>query len=401
MRPPEAIMSDPILALAERYRDDIAKFLADLVSIPSLSGQEQGVVERIGAEMRMVGFDEVRVDGLGSIIGRIGSGRRVIAMDAHIDTVDVGHRANWTFEPHHGHVRDGKVWGRGTADQKGGMAAMVYAGKMLKELKLSGDWTLLVTGTVMEEDCDGLCWDHLVRVENVRPEVCVITEPTGGRIYRGQRGRMEIEIEVAGRSAHGSAPERGVNAIYKMAPVVQGIERLNERLRKDEFLGKGTVVASHLLGDGPSLCAVADRCRLYLDRRLTAGETRDSALAEIREVLGRTEAKVTVPRYEQPAYTGKVFPMDKYYPTWVTPADHPAVRAAVRTYESLFEEQPVVDKWTFSTNGVAIMGLHGIPCVGFGPGFEEQAHAPDEWCPVEHLVRAAAFYARFPGVFVQ
>jgi putative selenium metabolism hydrolase len=394
-------MSDPILALAERYRDDVAKFLADLVSIPSLSGQEQGVVERIGAEMRKVGFDEVRTDGLGSIIGRIGSGRHVIAMDAHIDTVDVGNRANWTFEPHHGNVRDGKVWGRGAADQKGGMAAMVYAGKLLKELKLSGDWTLLVTGTVMEEDCDGLCWDHLVRVEHVRPEVCVITEPTGCRIYRGQRGRMEIEIEVAGRSAHGSAPERGINAIYKMAPIVQGIEKLNERLRKDEFLGRGTVVASHLLGDGPSLCAVADRCRLYLDRRLTVGETRDSALAEIRQMLGEAEAKVTVPRYEQPAYTGKVFPMDKYYPTWVTPADHPAVRAAVRTYESLFAEQPVVDKWTFSTNGVAIMGLHAIPCVGFGPGFEEQAHAPDEWCPVEHLVRATAFYARFPGVFAQ
>jgi len=394
-------MHDGILARAEHYRDDIAKFLVDLVSIPSLSGRERAVVERIGEEMGRVGFDEVRIDGLGSIIGRIGSGKRVLAMDAHIDTVDVGNRANWTFEPHHGHVRDGKVWGRGAADQKGGMAAMVYAGKLLKELGVHGDWTLLVTGTVMEEDCDGLCWDHLVRVEHVRPEVCVITEPTGCRIYRGQRGRMEIEIEVAGRSAHGSAPERGVNAIYKMAPVVQGIERLNERLRGDEFLGKGTVVASHLLGDGPSLCAVADRCRLYLDRRLTVGETRDSALAEIAEVIGPLEAKVTVPRYEQAAYTGKVFPMDKYYPTWVTPADHPAVRAAVRAYQELFGSEPVVDKWTFSTNGVAIMGLHGIPCVGFGPGFEEQAHAPDEFCPVDQLVRAAAFYARFPGAYTE
>ena len=191
-------MGDEILGLAERSREDTAKFLADIVSIPSLSGQERAVVERIGAEMRAVGFDEVRTDGLGSIIGRIGNGKRVIAMDAHIDTVDVGNRANWSFDPHHGHVRDGKVWGRGTADQKGGMASMVAAGRILKELKKTGDWTLLVTGTVMEEDCDGLCWDYLVREEGVRPEVCVITEPTGCRIYRGQRGRMEIEIEDCG-----------------------------------------------------------------------------------------------------------------------------------------------------------------------------------------------------------
>jgi len=394
-------MKDRIRTLAEQYRDDTARFLAELVSIPSLSGQERGVVERIGDEMRKVGFDEVRTDGLGSVIGRLGHGKHVIAMDAHIDTVDVGHRANWSFEPHHGHVKDGKVWGRGAADQKGGMAGMVTAGRILKQLGAAGDWTLLVTGTVMEEDSDGLCWDHLVRVEGLRPEVCVITEPTGCRIYRGHRGRMEIEIELTGRSAHGSAPERGVNAIYKMAPVIQGIERLNERLRRDEFLGTGTVVASHLLGTGPSLCAVADRCILYLDRRLTVGETRESALAEIREVLGGVEADVRVPRYETPAYTGKVFPMDKYYPTWVTPPEHPAVRAAVANYRGLFAAEPTVDKWTFSTNGVAIMGLHGIPCVGFGPGFEEQAHAPDEFCPVDHLARAAAFYAGFPGAYLE
>jgi putative selenium metabolism hydrolase len=392
-------MDDRILALAEKHRDGTAELLADLVSIPSLSGQEKQVVERIGREMERIGFDDVRVDALGSVVGRLGSGKRVIAMDAHIDTVDVGNRANWSFDPYRGHVRDGKVWGRGAADQKGGMAALLGAARIIRELDLHGDWTLLVAGTVMEEDCDGLCWDHLIRVDGVRPEACVITEPTGCRVYRGHRGRMEIEIDVAGRSAHGSAPERGVNAVYKMAPIVLGLEKLNDRLRSDPFLGKGTVVVSHILGTGPSLCAVPDRGKLYLDRRLTAGETRESALAEIAEVAGSSGAVVTVPRYAQPAYTGRVYPGDKYYPTWVTPADHPAVRAAVAAYRGLFGGDPVVDKWTFSTNGVALAGTHGIPCVGFGPGFEEQAHAPDEFCPVEHLVRAAAFYARFPAAY--
>jgi len=388
-----------ILARAQGYESQTASFLCDLIRIPSLSGQEKAVVERIMAEMRAVGFDEVKLDGLGSVIGRIGNGPRKIAMDAHIDTVDVGNRANWSFDPFNGHVREGKVWGRGSADQSGGMAAMVYAGKIIQELGLARDYTLYVTGTVMEEDCDGLCWQHLIREEKLTPEVVVITEPTGLRIYRGQRGRMEIEIEVAGRSAHGSAPERGVSAVYRMAEIVKAIEQLNTRLPADEFLGKGTVVVSEIHGNGPSLCAVPDYCHIHLDRRLTWGETRESALAELAAIGRAYDAKIFVPRYEVPAYTGKVYRTDKFYPAWKTAADHPAVRGAQEAYRGLFHAEPVVDKWTFSTNGVAISGMHGIPCVGFGPGYEEQAHAPDEFCPVDHLVRAAAFYAAFPSVY--
>ncbi len=297
---------------AQQYADETANLLAELVSIRSLSGGEREVVQRIGNEMTARGFDEVRVDGLGSIIGRIGSGKKVIAFDAHIDTVDVGNRSLWDFDPFKGHVRDGKVWGRGCADQKGGMAAMLTAGRILKELHLEGDYTLLFTGTVMEEDCDGLCWQYLIREEQIKPDVCVITEPTGLRIYRGQRGRMEIEARVTGLSAHGSAPERGENAIYKMAPLVLEIEKLNEHLASDAFLGKGTVVVSQIGSVGPSQCAVPDACHLYLDRRLTVGETKEIAVAQIESILNRAQGTVTVPRYEQPAYTGKVYPTEKY-----------------------------------------------------------------------------------------
>ncbi len=388
-----------IMELAKKEEESIAKFLADIVSIPSLSGKEKAVVERIGAEMDAAGFDEVRVDGLGSIIGRIGSGKTIIAMDAHIDTVDVGNPDNWSFKPHQSFIKDGKVWGRGSADQKGGMASMVSAGKMIKKLGLEGDYTLLVTGTVMEEDCDGLCWDYLIREENVRPDVCVITEPTGLKIYRGHRGRMEIEARVAGVSAHGSAPERGENAIYKMAPLITEIEKLNERLKKDDFLGKGTVAMSDIRSTSPSFCAVADSCRVYLDRRLTAGETKETAVAEIKAIVEGVGGVVSIPVYNRPGYTGKIFPMEKYYPTWVIPEEHPAVQAAATSCRDLFGSVPKIDKWTFSTNGIALCGLHGIPCVGFGPGFEEQAHAPDEFTPTEHLWKASAFYAQFPQVY--
>lgn len=390
-----------VLDAARKDQDSIAQFLADIVSIPSLSGQERAVVERIGEEMRRVGFDDVRTDGLGSIIGRIGTGKTVIAMDAHIDTVDVGNRALWNFDPHRAFVKDGKVWGRGCADQKGGMASMVFAGKMIKALGLEGDYTLLVTGTVMEEDCDGLCWRYLIEEEQVRPDACVITEPTSLKIYRGQRGRMEIEADVTGLSAHGSAPERGDNAIYKMAPLVLDIERLGDCLAEDPFLGKGTVVVSQISSVGPSQCAVPDGCAIYLDRRLTEGETKEIAVGQIQEIVGKAGGRVRIPVYEGRAYTGKVYPMEKYYPTWSIPERHPAVQAAAEACRNLFGEVPTIDKWTFSTNGVALCGIHGIPCVGFGPGFEEQAHAPNEWTPVEHLWRAAAFYAWYPLAYTR
>ncbi|MFH1829248.1 MAG: YgeY family selenium metabolism-linked hydrolase [Pseudomonadota bacterium] len=388
-----------ILKTAQSCERAIAKFLSDIISIPSFSGDEARVVERIGSEMADCGFDEVRTDGLGSIIGRIGKGKKIIAFDAHIDVVDVGNRDLWSFDPFKAHVRDGKVWGRGAADQKAGMASMIYAGKIIKELGLENDYTLLFTGTVMEEDCDGLCWQHLITEENIKPALCVITEPTGLNIYRGQRGRMEMEVVVTGRSAHGSAPERGDNAAYKIARIALEIERLNARLFGDDFLGKGTIVVSKLSSHGPSLCAVPDAARIYIDRRLAANETKDLAIAQV-EAMAELEKidsfEVRVPIYQKAAYTGKIYPMEKYYPSWTIPEDHEAILAAKRTFGDLFGKAPEIGKWTFSTNGVTICGVHGIPCVGFGPGYEEQAHAPNEWVPTEHLWKAAAFYAWFP-----
>lgn len=388
-------MNNSILSKAQAINAQTANFLAELASISSLSGKEEKVIARLKKEMAAIGFDEIIIDSIGNIIGRIGNGSTKIAFDAHIDTVDVGNRDLWKFDPHDGHVKNGKVWGRGVADQKGGMASMLAAAHIIKELDLAKNCTVYFVGSVMEEDCDGLCWNYIVNEDKIKPDFVVITEPTGCRIYRGQRGRMEIEISVAGLSAHGSAPERGDNAVYKIAPMIKEIELLNERLAFDEFLGKGTVVLSQIKSVSPSLCAVPDYCSIYLDRRLTWGETKESALAEIRAIIEKLkiDAKVELPVYREKAFTGKIYPMEKYYPTWKLEENHPLVQAGVASYRELFEEEPVVDKWTFSTNGVTIRGVHGIPCIGFGPGFEEQAHAPNEWTPVEYLWQAAAFYA--------
>ncbi len=387
-----------IHARAKELEPEIARFLCDLIRTPSHSTKEKEVVAVIDREMRALGFDEVRVDGLGSIIGRVGSGKRLVAFDAHIDTVYPGDRALWRFDPFDAHIADGKVWGRGASDQKGGLAAMVYAGKIMKEMDLAGDFTVLFTGTVIEEDCDGLCWKYLVEEEQVRPEAVVITEPTSLRIHRGQRGRMEMMVHAKGVSCHGSAPERGDNAVYKIARIALEIEKLNARLADDPFLGQGTVTVTQVFFSSPSACSVPDAASIQVDRRLTVGETIDTAVAEVREACrraGHPEAAVEVLQYAEPAYTGKVFPMQKYYPTWVTSAASPYVQAAVAAYKAALGVEPVVDKWTFSTNGIAIAGLAGIPCLGLGPGHEKEAHAPNESCPVDHLGAAAAFYAAF------
>jgi putative selenium metabolism hydrolase len=381
---------------AKALEKDTVRFLADMIRTPSFSSKEEKVIAVIKKEMKKVGFDGIRVDGLGNIIGRIGKGPRVIAFDAHIDTVYPGDLEQWNSDPFKPHVKAGKIWGRGTVDQKGGMASMVYAAKIIKEMGLNDQFTIYFTGTVMEEDCDGLCWQYLLKEEKLKPEFVVITEPTNLNIYRGHRGRMEIRVEVKGRSCHGSAPERGDNAIYKIARIALEVEKLNERLRDDPFLGKGTVTVTEVRSSSPSLCAVSDAAGLHLDRRLTFGETKASALAEVRDAAKRAgypDAKVFVLNYAEAAYTGKVYPTEKYYPTWVLEEKSPYLKDAVTAYKEVLGKAPLVDKWTFSTNAIAIAGMQGIPCLGLGPGNEIYAHAPNEACPVKHLSAATAFYA--------
>ena len=400
------IPREKLMAEANRLRARTAKFLGDIVACPSHSGTEKRVADRIRREMRAVGFDEVKIDKLGNVIGRIGRGRKVILYDSHIDTVGVGDPAAWKGRnPFRLAARDGYLWGRGACDNKGSMACMVHGGGLLKRLGLTGDFTLYVTGSTFEEDCDGLGQEFLINKSIRKPHLVCLGEPTDLNVYRGHRGRMEIEVRTQGLSCHGSAPERGVNAIYKMAPIVGDIERLNERLshRKDPFLGHGSVTISQIRSTSPSLCAVADSSAIHLDRRLTVGDTLESAVAEIASLdsVKRAEATVTVLDYARPSYTGLVYPTKKYYPTWTVDEQHPAIAAAVAAGEYVLGRRPAVGKWTFSTNGIATCGLFHVPTVGFGPGHEIYAHSPDDQCPVDHLTEAAAFYAAFPGAFVR
>ena len=423
---------------AERYLPDMTKFLRDLIAIPSESCEEEGVVRRTIAEMERLGFDEAFIDPQGNAIGYMGTGDKIIAFDGHIDTVGIGNRANWTHDPYEGYETDDVIYGRGGSDQEGGVVASVYGAKIMQELDLIPDgYRIMVAATVQEEDCDGLCWQYIHKEDGVTPEFVVSTEPTDGGVYRGHRGRMEIRVEVRGVSCHGSAPERGENAIYKMADILQEVRQLNENGCGDDveikglvkmfdpkynpdhyedarFLGRGTCTTSQIFFTSPSRCAVADSCAISIDRRMTAGETWDSCLREIEALPAcrRHGAKVTMYRYDRPAWTGLVYETECYFPTWINKESAPHVQAVAEAHRALYgnerqghpsamekRHRPLIDKWTFSTNGVSIQGRYGIPCVGFGPGAESQAHAPNEITWKEDLVRCAAVYALTPSFY--
>lgn len=431
---------DAIKSAAKGYEADMTKFLRDLIAIPSESCEEEGVIRRIAAEMEAVGFDKVEIDAEGNVLGWMGQGKRIYAYDAHIDTVGIGNIDNWSFDPYKGFETETEIGGRGGSDQEGGIVSAVYGAKIMKDLNLiPEDVTILVTGTVQEEDCDGLCWQYIHNEDKVTPEFVVSTEPTDGGIYRGHRGRMEIRVDVHGVSCHGSAPERGDNAIFKMADILQDVRALNENDDADDaaikglvkmlnpkynpehyedarFLGRGTCTVSQIFYTSPSRCAVADSCAISIDRRMTAGETWDSCLEEIRNLPACKkyggDVKVTMYMYDRPAWTGLKYETECYFPTWINKETAPHVQALSDAHKALYGDarigdekamhlrnRPLIDKWTFSTNGVAIQGRYGIPCVGFGPGAESQAHAPNEITWKQDLVTCAAVYAAMPGLY--
>ena len=444
---------EAIKKAAEGYRADMTRFLRDLVAIPSESCGEEGVIRRIAAEMEKLGFDKVQIDGEGNVLGWMGTGDRVIAFDAHIDTVGIGNIENWKFDPYEGYENDTDIGGRGCSDQEGGIVSAVYGAKIMKDLGiLPQDMSILVTGTVQEEDCDGLCWQYIVNEDfgkaeaQRRIEFVVSTEPTDGGIYRGHRGRMEIRVDVKGISCHGSAPHRGDNAIYKMADILQDVRALNENgdgpsnevkglvkmlnpefnpehYEDAQFLSRGTCTVSQIFYTSPSRCAVADGCSISIDRRMTAGETWDSCLDEIRNLPSvkkyGDDVKVSMYMYDRPSWTGEVYETECFFPTWINKETAAHVQALVDAHHALWGDKrighadadpkldamhlrdgrPLTDKWTFSTNCVSIQGRYGIPCVGFGPGAESQAHAPNEITWKQDLVTCAALYAAVPGLY--
>jgi len=377
-------------------------FLRDLVTIPSPTRGERLACERVVREMESLGFADVHLDEMGNVLGRFGSGSRVLAFDAHIDTVGISNPSQWKFDPFRGVVSGGTLYGRGASDQKGGVASAVYGAAIAARLGLPDDIALWVTATVNGEDCVGLAWQYLVREQGLRPEAVIIAMPSHLGVCRGQRGRLEIEITAQGVATHGSQPDRGTNAIYAMAPIILGLRRLHSSLEKRHpVLGTGSIAVTGITSGSPSLTAIPDECTIHVDRRLTIGETQEEALEQIRQLpeVAEAGAEVTLLEYDQPSWRGLVYRTEKVFPAWETPAESPAVEAALSSARRVLGREPRIHRSTFSSNGCTTAGIYGIPTVGFGPADEAHSHSVNDQIPLAQLEPAIAFFAMFPDVY--
>lgn len=372
-------------------------FLRDLVQTPSPSSQEGAIAERIVAEMKRLGFRDVRIDRIGNVVGWVGPGHGpVLMLNGHMDTVRVSAPEAWSHAPFGAEIEDGMLYGVGACDMKGGLAAMIYGAKLLRDAEVALQGDVIMACVVQEEPCEGLGSRILIEEEGIRPDWVVLGEPTSLDVTRGQRGRLEMRVVTRGRSAHAARPDLGENAIYTAARLVFGLELLAEQLANDDFLGPGTLAVIDISSRASSRNAVPDRCELIIDRRLTLGENETMALAEVQRVIARegVQAEVEVTEYHATSYTGYACHAREFYPAWVIAEDHPLVLATVRAVRTQLKRRPQVSRWYFSTEGVYTAGVAGIPTVGFGPGDPRRAHTADEHVRLADVYAAAEVYAR-------
>lgn len=371
---------------------DLLEFSQALVRIQSYSGQEETIIRFIARQMEALGYDEVAIDGFGNVIGRIGSGGRSILFDSHVDTVAVNDADSWQVPPFRGEIVDGFLWGRGSVDMKAGAAASIYAAAIAKSQGLASGKTVYVSCSVFEEDCDGENLKHLFQERGLKPGAVVICEPSANVIARGHKGKAQIVIRTQGVSAHGSAPEKGVNAIYEMAEIIQRVERTNLELAKRQGR-RGTLVMSRISSTSASLNAVPSECEVYLDRRMVPGETEETIKAELDRIIAGKRATWAIGTLHRTTWTGMAVKYDPFHLAWEIDPAHNLARTFDASYRETFGSSPeAYDFWDFSTNAVTSVGL-GIPTIGFGPGEYKLAHMRDEKCAIGQIVDACAMYA--------
>jgi putative selenium metabolism hydrolase len=384
-------------------KESIIKFMRDICAIPSTDSLIGPVGERIQAEMLKLGFEEARFDKMGNTIGRIGHGPKVLVYDSHIDTVGVGDRDAWQWDPFIGKVENGVLYARGACDEKGSTPGMVYGLAIARDLGLLDGYTAYYFGN-MEEWCDGIGPNAFVEVDpQVKPDFVVIGEPTKMNVYRGHKGRIELKITASGRSAHAAVHYIGDNAVYKMISIINLIRELDRRMRFGQgshpILGNASIAVTDVEARTNSINAVPNQFSIYLDRRITLNEPHDDVVNLIKGLIPdylQSEIIVEELFYDTPSYTGFRFPLNKYFPAWLQEESHPLVQAGQRSIHDLWGEDRPLGTWDFSTNGTYWAGKAGIPSIGFGPGDEVTAHTIMENVSLDDVVNATEFYAYLP-----
>jgi putative selenium metabolism hydrolase len=397
-------LTTQLSSLASESNSACIDFLRDLVTLPSPSRGERLACERVVREMEGLGYQDVHMDAIGNVLGRFGSGSRVIAFDAHIDTVGITNPTRWRHDPFRGVVVGGTLHGRGASDQKGGLAAAVHGVALAARVGLPADMTIWVTATVNGEDCVGQAWQYILNETTLKPELVVIAMPSHLGICRGQRGRMEVEIVTSGVSTHGSQPDRGTNAVYGMSSIIQSVQRLHSSLATSHpVLGTGSVAVTSVASRSPSMTAIPDECTIHIDRRLTIGETAEEALEQLENLAEVKDqgAEVRLLHYDEPSWRGFSYPTRKVFPAWETPEDHPAVVGAMTTAQAVLGREPRLHRSAFSSHGCVTSGMFDIPTIGFGPADEVHSHTVNDQIPLAQLAPAMSFFGMFPTVYVE
>lgn len=392
--------------LTEKRKDRLIKLCQELIRNPSVSGQEDKVVDAIKKNFKELGFDNCYVDSYGNIIGHIkGKGEgKAILFDGHIDHVPVTDEQKWEFAPYSGEISEGRIHGRGTSDMKGQVSAMMAAASYFAEdtnRDFNGD--IYVAGVVHEEIFEGVAARKIS--DAINPDYVVIGESSELNLKIGQRGRAEIVVEVFGKPAHSANPEKGINSVYKMANIIQQIQELEPTVHEE--LGKGILVLTDIKSSPyPGASVVPEYCRATFDRRLLVGETKESVLAPVKELLDKMmkedpelEAKVSYAVGSEICYTGETITGERFFPGWIFKEEDEFVQLA---YKGLKEAglDPEITNYSFCTNGSHYAGEKGIKTIGFGPSQENLAHTINEYIEIEQLEKGAkGYYGILKSVF--
>lgn len=379
--------------------NNVDKFIDDcrrIVRIPSESGNEKAVAEFIKARMISLGYDKVWIDEKGSVLGLIeGRGDRTIMMEGHMDTVGVDDPQDWTKDPFGGTLEDGRIYGRGTSDMKCALVAMVYGAADLIPEKQNLDGSILVAGVVCEEEFEGVAQGHIL--DRIAPDLVVIGEASELTVKIGQRGRAEVVVETQGKSAHSSNPSAGVNAVKKMIRLLSAIESMD--MGRDEHLKSAIIEVTDIRSEPyPGASVIPSYCRAALDRRTLPGETKETVLAPIQEIIDglsardpRFSGRVSLARAEQICYTGERIEAERFFPAWRFEADAPFVKNALAALEAA-DIPTGISYYSFCTDGSQSAGFRGIPTLGFGPSRENLAHVADEYVEIDQLEKARIGY---------
>jgi len=388
---------------------DLVEFTRTIVRIPSFNGEEEEVAKIVLAKLQEFGMDEAWIDGIGNVVAVLrgqGQGPNIL-LNGHMDVVPPGRLDHWRYNPFGAEIDgEGNLRGRGTVDMKGGLAALVFTMKMMKDLRAQGvqfPGDIIFSAVVFEEAAEMFGMEYLCKTtlpqKGLKFDVCYLAEPTGGYVNLGHRGKVEVVVETHGRTAHSSQPWRGINALEKMVPVLDQIfNHMSKNLPSHPELGQCSITITNLICKPGTLSIVPDNCEISVDRRYVPGETLDSIVAEFEEMLG--EFKKTDPEFNATAYirtfveksyTGYEKRVQKHHPAWIIEKDHPYVRKTCQAIKKV-GRIGATGYFVGGVDGALTAGLMGIPTMGYSGADENLAHTYDEHIPIKTLVEDTEAY---------